>query len=92
MVSEREVRQAREHVATEIAPFLRELIVRAEEVLARDEREARSLRNKVRIFLYAGWWALTFLGLARTVKTGGTVTMASYVCWRHVVACITGGI
>lgn len=41
------MRQAREHVAAEIAPFLRELIMRAEEVLARDEREARSLRNKV---------------------------------------------
>ena len=41
------MRQAREHVAAEIAPFLRELIMRAEEVLARDEREARALRNKV---------------------------------------------
>lgn len=41
------MRQAREHVAAEIAPFLRELIMRAEEVLARDEREARSLRSKV---------------------------------------------
>jgi len=41
------VRQAREHVAAEIAPFLRELIMRAEEVLARDEREARALRSKV---------------------------------------------
>ena len=41
------MRQAREHVAAEIAPFLRELIMRAEEVLARDEREARALRSKV---------------------------------------------
>lgn len=40
------MRQAREHVAAEIAPFLRELIMRAEEVLARDEREARALRSK----------------------------------------------
>ena len=47
LVSERDVRQAREHVAAEIAPFLRELIMRAEEVLARDEREARALRSKV---------------------------------------------
>ena len=47
LVSERDVRQALEHVAAEIAPFLRELIMRAEEVLARDEREARALRSKV---------------------------------------------
>ena len=41
------MRQARGHVAAEIATFLRELIMRAEEVLARDEREARALRSKV---------------------------------------------
>lgn len=46
LVSERDVRQAREHVAAEIAPLLRELIVRAEDVLMKDERIARTLRNQ----------------------------------------------
>lgn len=49
LVSEREVRQVREHVAAEIAPLLRELIMRAEEVLEKDEQQARTLRTKVRI-------------------------------------------
>ncbi|WFD31383.1 hypothetical protein MSPP1_002418 [Malassezia sp. CBS 17886] len=46
LVSEREVRRAQQHVAAEIAPLLRELIVRAEDALGQDERHARSLRNK----------------------------------------------
>lgn len=46
LVSERDVKQAREHVAAEIAPLLRELIVRAEDVLAKNERHVRTLRNK----------------------------------------------
>lgn len=40
------MRQARDHVAAEIAPLLRELIVRAEDALAKDERHARTLRNQ----------------------------------------------
>lgn len=40
------MREAREHVAGEIAPLLRELIVRAENALTEDERHARALRNK----------------------------------------------
>lgn len=40
------MREAREHVAGEIAPLLRELIVRAENALTEDERQARALRNK----------------------------------------------
>ncbi|WFD19999.1 hypothetical protein MCAP1_002243 [Malassezia caprae] len=51
LVSEREVRQAREHVAAEIAPLLRELIMRAEEVLGKDEQKARALRSKVRVII-----------------------------------------
>lgn len=46
LVSERDVRQARDHVAAEIAPLLRELIVRAEDALTNDERHARTLRNQ----------------------------------------------
>lgn len=46
LVSERDVRQAREHLAAEIAPLLRELILRAENVLNRNERRARALRNE----------------------------------------------
>lgn len=49
-MSECEVRQAREHVAAEIAPLLRELIMRAEEVLGKDEQHARTLRNRVCIY------------------------------------------
>lgn len=41
------MRRAREKVAAEIAPVLRELIARAEDALEQDERNARSLRNKV---------------------------------------------
>ncbi|PKI84063.1 DASH complex subunit spc19 [Malassezia vespertilionis] len=46
LASERDVRQARDRVAAEVAPLLRELIVRAEEALTNDERHARTLRNK----------------------------------------------
>ena len=46
LVSESEVRNAREQFAAEIAPHLRELIAKAEDSIARDERQARTLRNK----------------------------------------------
>ena len=57
------MRHAREHVAAEIAPLLRELIVRAEEALARDEQNARSLRTKVG----APWPRHTLTGQATEV-------------------------
>ena len=63
LVSETDVRHAREHVAAEIAPLLRELIVRAEEALARDEQNARSLRTKVG----APWPRHTLTGQATEV-------------------------
>lgn len=47
LVTERDIRLARDRLATEIAPQLRELIARAEAALERDERRSRALRNKV---------------------------------------------
>lgn len=47
LISEGDVRHAKDQVAAEIAPHLRELISRAEEIISRDERHARMLRNKV---------------------------------------------
>ncbi|WFD27486.1 hypothetical protein MNAN1_002483 [Malassezia nana] len=49
LVSEREVRQVREHVAAEIAPLLRELIMRAEEAteeLAKVDAQAQLLAEE----------------------------------------------
>ncbi|WFC98414.1 hypothetical protein MYAM1_001141 [Malassezia yamatoensis] len=46
LVSESDVRQARRYVAAEIAPLLRELIVRAEDALSKEERYARTLRTQ----------------------------------------------
>lgn len=48
LVSEADVRSVRDHLAAEIAPQLKELIVRAEEALQRDERRAKTLKAKVR--------------------------------------------
>ncbi|WFD36065.1 hypothetical protein MCUN1_002936 [Malassezia cuniculi] len=46
LVSEGDVRYVRDQAAAEIAPHLRELIARAEELIAKDERHMRNLRSK----------------------------------------------
>lgn len=48
LVSETDIRSVRDHLAAEIAPQLKELIVRAEEALQGEERKAKTLRAKVR--------------------------------------------
>lgn len=47
LVSETEIRHAREHLQAEIAPQLKELILRAEAALQQDERKTKALRSKV---------------------------------------------
>ncbi|PWN90485.1 hypothetical protein FA10DRAFT_266956 [Acaromyces ingoldii] len=47
LVAEGEIRAARDHLSAEIAPQLKELILRAEEALQKDEREAKLLKSKV---------------------------------------------
>ena len=47
LVSESEIRKAREHLSAEIAPQLQELVEKAKESLEREERAMKALRNKV---------------------------------------------
>ena len=47
LISEREIKDAQDHLSVEILPQLKELILRAEEALQKDERKAKTLRGKV---------------------------------------------
>lgn len=47
LISEREIKDAQDHLSIEILPQLKELILRAEEALQKDERKAKTLRGKV---------------------------------------------
>jgi len=47
LVSERDIRSARDHLSAEIAPQLRELIPLAEQALEREEKVVKSLKSKV---------------------------------------------
>ncbi len=47
LVSEAEIRKARDHLSAEIRPQLDELIDKAREALEREERKMKTLRNKV---------------------------------------------
>lgn len=70
LVSEQEIRSARDHLSAEIAPQLKELILRAEEALQRDERRVKTLKGKVgkriRVQLWPqetdGWIPITQVG------------------------------
>ncbi|PWN49567.1 hypothetical protein IE53DRAFT_345647 [Violaceomyces palustris] len=47
LVSESEIRRARERISSEVQPHIRELIQRAEANVQRDERRCTALKNKV---------------------------------------------
>ncbi|PWN37510.1 uncharacterized protein FA14DRAFT_187610 [Meira miltonrushii] len=46
LISEREIKDAQDHLSVEILPQLKELILKAEEALQKDERRAKILRGK----------------------------------------------
>ena len=47
LITEQEIKDASDHLSAEILPQLKELILRAEEALQKDERKAKMLRGKV---------------------------------------------
>lgn len=47
LISEREIKDAQDHLSVEILPQLKELILRAEDALQKDDRRAKMLRGKV---------------------------------------------
>lgn len=71
LVSERDIRSAREHLSAEIAPQLRELIPLAEQALEREEKVVKSLKSKVSV----SCWRVPFLPAARA--SGAALTSAS---------------
>jgi DASH complex subunit SPC19 len=47
LVSEKEIQVAKAHLSAEIAPQLKQLIMKAEEALQREERRSKSMKVKV---------------------------------------------